>query len=194
MGRCVTNHGIGTYGYEEDYWAYGNPHYNLNDSTGKADWGYNAISNGGDRTNVWRKLTKDEWTFVLTQRSTESGKLFVKANVNDINGIMILPDNWDSGIYLLNYEISAPFSSNKITNMQWSVLEDHGAVFLPAAGGRRGTDVTLSGSYGHYWSSTCCHGVKAFYVIFNDNAFLSDDDVNGRGFGHSVRLVQDANK
>jgi len=34
-----------------DYYAYGSPTYNLYDQTGKADWGYNQISNGGNTEN-----------------------------------------------------------------------------------------------------------------------------------------------
>ena len=36
---------------EANYNAYGNTDYNLFDETGKADWGYNAISNGGNQEN-----------------------------------------------------------------------------------------------------------------------------------------------
>ena len=45
-----------------DYFAYGSNTYNLNNQTGQADWGYNAISNGGNMENFgWRTLTQNEW-------------------------------------------------------------------------------------------------------------------------------------
>jgi len=45
--------------------TFGNDTYNLNDQTGQADWGYNAISNGGNTTDTWRTLTSDEWCVCL---------------------------------------------------------------------------------------------------------------------------------
>ena len=57
------------------YWAYGNESYNLNDQTGKADWGYNAISNGGNAENQWFTLSQEGWDYVLNTRTLLVGVL-----------------------------------------------------------------------------------------------------------------------
>ena len=58
-----------------DYYAYGSLENNLYDQSGKADWGYNAISNGGNRERIWRTLTIDEWDYVLNYRNTVRNKI-----------------------------------------------------------------------------------------------------------------------
>ena len=69
-GTSGYNHGAICYQpYEtsttnNNYRPYGGT-YNLYDKTGKADWGYNKISNGKNVENQWRTLTKDEWTWLL---------------------------------------------------------------------------------------------------------------------------------
>ncbi|MDR9830232.1 hypothetical protein RCJ22_32120, partial [Vibrio sp. FNV 38] len=86
-----------------DYEAYGNWQYNLFDQNGQADWGCNAISNGGNTENSgWRTLNREEWTYVIDGRSTASGARFAKASVGGIKGVILLPDNWQSSIYALN--------------------------------------------------------------------------------------------
>lgn len=124
-----------------DYYAYGNINYNLNNQSGKADWGYNAISNGGNVENQWRVLTIEEWAYVFNERSTNSGIRYAKANVTEINGVIILPDDWNNNTYVLNNTdtYDASFSSNTISQTDWKThLEPNGAVFLCAAGYRTG--------------------------------------------------------
>ena len=177
---------------DSDYYAYGSATYNLNDRTGMADWGYNAISNGGNQTHQWRTLTTEEWYYVFNTRETTSGKRYAKANVNNVKGMILLPDDWSTGTYSLSYTNSsnASFSSNILTAAQWSILEQAGAVFLPAAGGRDGTSVSDVGSGGIYWSASNRYSC-ACYVYFNDfNLYTSN--FNSRYFGRSVRLVRDA--
>ena len=56
-GTSGYNHGANCYQpwstsqTDSDYYAYGQYTYDLYDQTGKADWGYNAISNGGNVSN-----------------------------------------------------------------------------------------------------------------------------------------------
>ena len=59
----------------EFYYAYGNYAYNLFAQTGQADWGYNAIANGGNLENLgWRTLTTDEWIYVFNTRDGAASK------------------------------------------------------------------------------------------------------------------------
>ena len=176
-----------------DYYAYGQYTYNLYDQTGQADWGYNAISNGGNQENSgWRTLTHEEWGYVFNTRSTSSGIRFAKANVNNVNGVILLPDNWSTSYYALNSTNSggASFTTNTISSSQWNTLEQHGAVFLPAAGYRYGTSVYVVGSFGYYWSASYSNSnYGAWYVNFYDSG-LRAGGYYDRNDGFSVRLVR----
>ena len=173
-----------------DYYAYGDVTYNLYDQTGKADWGYNAISNGGSAENMWRTLTMNEWGYVLLSRNTNSGIRYAKAQVNGINGIILLPDNWNSSTYSLNNTntIDASYTTNIINSTDWSSIEMAGAVFIPAAGFRYGLTVNVS-SLGAYWSSGGYLTITiAPCLSFYDNNLVATDGDNRRN-GLSVRLV-----
>ena len=175
-----------------DYRVYGNGTYDLYDQTGQADWGYNPISNGGNQSNQWHTLTLPEWNYVFEKRTTTSGIRYATAKVNNVNGVILLPDDWRSSTYSLNNTNSGGYDSNVITASQWSVLEQAGAVFLPAAGSRYGTSVNDVGigSYGDYWSASGNDSNTAFYVRFH-NSGHDTTSAASRCRGLSVRLVQD---
>ena len=176
-----------------DYYAYGNQSYNLYDQTGQADWGYNPITNGGNQAGRWRTLTADEWTYVLTNRSTTSGIRFAKARVNNTNGLIIVPDNWSSDTYTLNSTNvdDASYTTNGITQSTWeNTLEPAGCVFLPAVGSRDGTSIQVVGSSGYYWTSSHGGTSSAYYIFFNDRR-LNAYTYGSGDYGRAVRLVQD---
>ena len=201
-GTSGYNHGAVCYqpwsvsGNIDDYYVYGNGSYNLYDQTGQADWGYNAISNGGDTENIWRTLTNDEWSYVLYTRTTSSGIRYAKAQVNGICGIILLPDDWSSSYYSLNNtNISdASYSTNEISSVTWaSDLEANGAVFLPAAGQRDGTWVNNVGWSGKYWSASCNNNNGCvWYLSFTGISLYNSGNVVNRYYGSSVRLVTSA--
>ena len=182
-----------------DYYAYGDYIYYLDSQTGQADWGYNPISNGGNQENQWRTLTNEEWDYIFTTRSTASDIRYAKAQVNNRNGVILLPDDWISDTYSLNNtnNCSANYNSNTITASQWTTLENSGAVFLPAAGLRNGTSVINVGDNvggcGYYWSSLCCNtsfcNHYAILLEFDQSSLFTDGSGN-RFFGLSVRLVR----
>ena len=172
--------------------AYGTPgQYNLTGSYANADWGvYNPISNGGNIANQWRTLTHDEWLYVFNTRSTASGIRYAKAKVNNVNGVILLPDDWDSSTYSLSNTNSSAFGfTNTLTASQWSTLEQAGAVFLPAAGRRNGTSVYVVGTNGYYWSASYYSSYGAYFVGFYDSG-LSTNYNDYRYYGRSVRLVR----
>lgn len=176
------------------YYAYGNSSYNLFDQTGLADWGYNSISNGGNQPNQWRTLKSDEWRYVFKTRNTISGIKYVKAEVNGVNGVILLPDNWSSSNYSLsNTNISdASFNSNQISQSDWtSKLEANGAVFLPAAGIREGSIVSHVDSWAVYWSASYSNHYDAHQLGIMPSG-LDPEGSLARYYGFSVRLVQDA--
>jgi len=42
---------------------------------------------------TWQTLSGDEWEYLIKSRS---GNRFAKATVNDVKGLILLPDNWDA--------------------------------------------------------------------------------------------------
>ena len=180
-----------------DYYAYGDASYNLYDQTGEADWGCNPISNGGDKPNHWRTLTKEEWTYVFNTRTTSSGKRFAKAQVDGVKGVILLPNDWKTSYYTLNSTNSsgAAFTSNTITATQWQTLEQKGAVFLPITGYRMfGSSFYEGDITGAYWSSSAYEYADSDACsIWFDNAEISTEGAGGRNNGCAVRLVCQSN-
>ena len=197
----------------EDYYAYGSWNKNLSDENGTADWGCNAISNGGNQENQWRTLSKAEWDYVLFGRNTTSGIRFAKATIreqiidtifltdtifidtvfNNVHGIVLLPDNWSESAYILNDAnmSGAPYETNIILDNMWQYIETVGAVFLPAAGDRNGfSNILYPNSIGYYWSTTYDDSRYAYFLSFSDHSVYSNDSFY-RFFGRSVRLVRD---
>ena len=132
---------------------------NSNDYSGYfVDWGTNQI--GNDAPNTWRTLTYDEWNYLLNNRNNASSLCGV-AQVNGVNGLIFLPDNWTcpAGVnfkpgFHSSYGVDYYAAYQTFTAGQWSKLEAAGAVFLPAAGGRYHSNMYGVQEYGHYWSTT----------------------------------------
>ena len=175
-----------------NYYAYGKYNYNLYDKTGQADWGYNAIINGGNTLHTWRTLTMDEWYFILQARNTLSGNLFAFAQVNEINGLLIFPDNWNNDIFEINdiNVINAPFITNTLTFSDLTLLENNGVVFLPTAGYRAGTSMQ-NGDEACYWTSSYASGDGVYILLFRSSD-VSFHVYGQRNSGRTVRLVHDA--
>lgn len=196
------------------YYAYGNSEKNLYDAKddgsmkGQADWGYNAICNGGNQENGgWRTLKADEWSYVFDTRTTVSGIRYAKSTVNGVSGIVLLPDDWNSSIYSLNNTNlgDADYSSNVISSDDWTnVFEVKGAVFLPVTGCRTGANFG-DADKGFYWSSSYSELGKGYYgttsynasthawsVYFNASMLGSKTNMFERLYASSVRLVQNA--
>ena len=157
------------------------------------DWGTNKI--GNDAPNTWRTLTYDEWYYLRYNR-TNANDLCGVAQVNGVNGLIFLPDNWKcpsgvtfkSGFYS-SYGVDYYAAYQTFTADQWAKLEAAGAIFLPAAGGRKGTDVHNVQLYGDYWSATEYDSYDAYFLRFYSNvAYML---INVRYYGQSVRLVKD---
>lgn len=171
------------------HWAYGDASYNLYDETGQADWGYNAISNGGNQEGLWRTPRKEEWLYLLFVRNTASGVRFAKAAVNGVNGLVVLPDQWQANTYQLNSVNMAEmnYTNNVISLADWQqVLEPAGAAFLPVGGAR-----TIEGIFELGACQTSSVGCEdSFELLFGaDDIYLWA--TGHRGDGLSVRLVRD---
>ena len=158
------------------------------------DWGTNKI--GSDAPNTWRTLTYNEWKYLLYTRPNASSLRGV-AQVNGVNGLILLPDNWvcpegvtfKSGFHS-SFGVEYYAAYQTFTADQWSKLEAAGAVFLPAAGFRYGTSVYHVQRNGNVWSATEFDSNLAYNLNFRSDATYMYYNYN-RSFGPSVRLVKD---
>lgn len=177
-----------------DYFAYGSFTNNLYDQTGQADWGYNAISNGGNVTNIWRTLRQEEMNYVFYRRGVEVS--FVRAVVNGVNGVILLPDNWIASNYPFNSPNvgDIPYGDNVISSSDWqNLLEMQGAVFFPAAGLRQGTGVYVVNLRANYALSSTYDEDRIYRFGFDESIIApSDFGSSWRHIASSVRLAQDA--
>ena len=177
----ATNFGVSTSEDNNDY------------SSTFVDWGTNKI--GNDAPNTWRTLTYYEWDYLRYYR-TNADNLVGVAQVNGVNGLVFLPDNWTcpSGVtfksgFHSNYDVDYYAAYQTFTADQWSKLEAAGAVFLPASGRRYGSNVNYVQYYGLYWSATKTPSNSAYHLDFcSGGAYVNGDF---RYLGRSVRLVKD---
>ncbi len=194
-GTVSTNGTVDLFG-----WSTSATYYGIHNSTAGntyigdfADWGANPISNGGNLANQWRTLTKDEWGYLFNTRTTTSGIRYARATVNNVTGIILLPDDWSTTYYELSNTNTedAAYASNTITLYDWiTTLEVQGAVFLPATGQRNGTSVGYVGTVSGYWSATQGGSTYAFHLDFG-SGFTVPTGIDTRSMGYSVRLVKD---
>ena len=156
------------------------------------EWGTNTISN--DVNNDWYTMTKDEWIYVFEKRNTTSGLRYVKAIVNGVRGVILLPDQWKSSFYNFNNpnESNKDYSCNRISLNDWmNRVEINGAVFLPASGYRSEQTIVCVGTHGYYWSATWYDGLYRYIVFFGDKGLTADIWFPVEG-AYSVRLVRNA--
>lgn len=159
-----------------------------------AEWGDNAISNGGNTPNSgWRTMTSDEWIYLLDPNDIYNRERYhAFGMVNGVRGLLLLPDDW----YDNN---AAPVSNHNYTVEEWMFMEDEGAVFLPAAGCRAGYYDDVSPTYyyqydyyeGYYWAIGSINSGYAGNIYFVCEWDALQDNTNYLANGNSVRLVKD---
>ena len=164
----------------------------------KAEWNSTNlnITNGG--TYAWRTPTGDECVYVFDTRKVtvngENNASYGHGNVNEVNGLILLPDGWDGSVHGGFTYGSSEYTANTYSSAStptWSQMESAGCVFLPAAGARGGTSVYNAGTIGYYWSSSSNTAIGARRVDFYPG-FLGAYPNYNRGYGRCVRLVRTA--
>ena len=130
----------------------------------------------GETAGTWHTLSNAEWGYLLyTRDNALSLRAWVTLSDVSVSGLVILPDG------------SSATASGITTS---SALADAGAVFLPAAGYRNGTDVDFVGSHGYYWSGTPHEGIEDYaYLVDFDSGFVNVF-IDRRNYGVAVRLVR----
>ena len=168
---------------------------NLTGDYANADWGvYNAISNGGNEPGMWRTLTKAEWTYLTDTRTNASNKQGL-ATVNNVQGIVLLPDKWTlpSGLSFVyggspTYMASEhDFSKNIYSASDWEKMEANGAVFLPVTCNRSGQLL----SSGCYATSTAQGDYFAPFIFQKRSTRWIEISNTYHYTPSSVRLVKD---
>ena len=128
-------------------------------------------------------LTKEEWDYTIKNSSIGF------ATVNEIPGLVILPDNWETPSGCSFSASTDSYSANIYYTTQWLAMEERGAVFLPAAGYYY-SSVKKVGQAGAYSSSTPYNIGTTVYFLY----FLNDGSTTTLlvryGFVASVRLVK----
>ena len=178
-----TNYGMNEPGYTGKLDLFGwssDGKFGVNPSNTDADYGTDGVNefvDWGELVNEtgWSTLTQNEMNYILN-RKKDGKKLWALATVNDLVGLILLPDNWDTNINLVYGYIPEKFvyTKNLLSIAEWQTLEEAGAVFLPAGGSRTGgygnTDkaggmgtIDANGHYfhvdnvniyGYYWLNT----------------------------------------
>ena len=160
-----------------DYYA-----SDLTSDYGHPDWGvHNDISNGMI-TNIGTSSWKTpDWSEIFNNND------YAYAYVHNVYGIIILPVNYQHPLET-PLDLAATQNINNIDLYGWTKMEIAGAVFLPAAGYRYGTEVREVGEKGYYWGcSGSSSGAYNLNILDrNENASAVDDA--SKGF--AVRLIR----
>ena len=142
-----TNYGMNEPGYTGKLDLFGwssDGKFGVNPSNTDADYGTDGVNEFVDWGTLvnetgWSTLTKEEMNYILN-RKKDGKKLWALATVCGMNGLILLPDNWNTSITLDYGYVPANFNytKNQIDDATWQTLEDAGAVFLPEGGTRVG--------------------------------------------------------
>ena len=151
------------------------------------DWGvYNTVQNDDDESNQWRTLTQNQWLYLMNTRANAAQKWF-RATVNNVKGVVLLPDEYTENTVPYLTGVTG-FTSNTISAEDWTIMENEGAVFLPAAGQRNGTSYT-SGAVSYHSTTARDSARNYIFHCIDDNT--SFNYVGLRYTGRAVRLVKD---
>ena len=188
VGAWDTNDWVDLFGWGT--WGEGkNP---LNTSTTDEDYSWSSDFSGtliNATSEGWYTPSTDIFEYILNTRSTNSGIRYSKARVNGIDGLILLPDDWNSSIYtLINANIYyAWYESTIISLTDWTnQLEANGAVFIPRASLRGGASAGPGGD-GHYWTTT-----PGYALHFTNSDLSSSYGYCYKYYGFAVRLVRAA--
>ena len=144
--------------------------YNKYSSDGGDDWGVAYCESNNIMVGTWRTLTAEEWQYLFSydgssiggenyDNDTRRGNYKCGVTVcGKTNCAVLLPDNWQwEGAVGTGWQNDYPESSTQTSPVTWLTMQEAGAVCLPAAGSRFGSNFNYTdnvGSGGNYWSSS----------------------------------------
>lgn len=168
----------------------------------KHDWGHNVI--GSYVADTWRTPTGGEWDYLINDRtvtnSLSAGARYTFATLGGTyKGLILFPDNYThpdgTGFTAGTFNAASNYTAT-VSMEGWMLMENAGCVFLPAAGSREGTTVSVVETNGYYSSATAAPNgslAQSFWFGYVDlehngiEAYVYDS----RHYGSSVRLVRD---
>ena len=174
-------------------WSTAATNFGMSTSTSCSDYSGSFVNWGtqiGDG-HTWETLSRAEWYYVLYTRTDAASKRG-RGTVNGVQGMILLPDEWTlpAGLtFTRGTSYTIGWAMNQYTAAEWEQMEAAGAVFLPAAGLRYGTEVRYVSSSGEYWSSTPYNENDAISMTFGSSTTITGYD--NRSVGRSVRFVQE---
>ena len=158
------------------------------------DWGKNAFVTGGNKADLWRTLSAEEWTYLFDKRQNAT-QLRGQAVVNGVRGYVLLPDAWAAPAGLTFKPNPNNFTANTYTVQQWAKMEQAGVVFLPAASYRTIVNMLPPEEEGCYWTSSWYNKEEdeaAYMWFYSKGAGPSTPRMVHNG--QSVRLVLNMNQ
>lgn len=156
------------------------------------DWG-EANYIGIDPPGTWRTMTAEEWDYLINSREN-AASLRGLACVNQVKGLIILPDEWENPLPEISFHNDVSnWNVNVYNGEDWNAMKTSGAAFLPVTYGRGGTTVGSS-EFGGYWSSSSAPPTpgycESYSFMFRENTINTATSVPRFG-GRAVRLVKD---
>lgn len=159
---------------------------------------------------TWRTLAKEEWAYLINDAyynysnrrqvmvNGEAKVPFGNGTVMGVNGLILLPDDWDGSVDGSFTYGESNYGTNNYTeetSVNWSDMKEAGAVFLPAAGyhtySGSTTNYSYFGIYGYYWSKTNSNSSSSNCLHFRSN-YVRPESANSKYNKYSVRLVRSA--
>ena len=147
-----------------------NPTENSMDNVSEYDW--DEWGDNIDDREKWYTMTDDEWLY-FHKNHVNKWLVINLGKGNIVTGRVYLPDNAEIDI-----------------DASWEELQAAGAVFLPTAGYREGTNVLGVRGYGSYWTCVPNEDEYAYYFFVTEDVCMTSGDMS-RGYGRAVRLVRD---
>ena len=174
-------------------------YYDVGTSSDDVFFANNPGSFKANEHTGWSVLTGNsdgEWKYLINRdnaygQTIRSGKYMYGVKVcGSVNCLILLPDDWKWGENGVGTGWLSKYSESTI--VKWSTMEAAGAVCLPAAGYRNGSNgsasAVISGGYGFYWTSTPSDDSYAYDLNFLSD-FVYPVDRQPRSGAYAVRLV-----
>lgn len=171
-------------------------------------WQYYA-ENSTWKNNTWRPITRTEILYILKERPN-AAQLHCLASIDNINGLIILPDDWNNKNIMADKTIPTElkktpkfekkqYSHNTFTKQQWGIMQSYGAIFLPALGygkieknKKHYQKETITHEFenikGYYWTSSSLKDEnKACCLVFGENSI--DVRALDKNYQCAIRLI-----
>ena len=153
----------------------------------------------------WAKEGDYKWGIYDSSASPKYGMTKYTADVEGGDGLKTLQPgddpatvNWGTKWRTPTFDEIKDFLDNTKCEWTWDAakkgytvkgLKTGNSIFLPAAGGRYGSDLVDAGTFGYYWSSSVSESSPSYAYDFLFSSDRHDRDYGRRVYGLSVRAV-----